>query len=114
MKKETSTHSINEEYLINSCDFNYVLKIIGGRWKSEILFSMVRGNNRFSMLKNDLENITDQVLGRQLRNLEKDGLITKAGIPNTTPNGIIYSFTEKAATLIPLLRNVCHWAGENK
>lgn len=112
MKKLTSTNTINEEYLMTVCDFNYVLKLIGGRWKSYILFSLAKGNNRFSLLKNDIVNISDQVLGRQLKGLEKDELIVKTEIPGTTPSGIIYSFTEKANTLIPLIREVCYW-GKN-
>jgi DNA-binding HxlR family transcriptional regulator len=114
MRKQTSTNRVNEEYLMTTCDFNYVLKLIGGRWKSQILFSMARGNNRFSLLKNDMENISDQVLGRQLRTLEEGGLIEKTEIPDTTPNGIKYSFTEKTSTLIPLLREVCYWGQNNK
>lgn len=114
MRKDTSTNRLNEAYLMNTCDFNYVLKLIGGRWKSQILFSMARGNNRFSTLKNDLENITDQVLGRQLRTLEEDGLIQKSEIPGAKPNGVKYALTEKTDTLIPLLREVCFWGRNNK
>lgn len=114
MRKTTSTNSLNEEYLMTVCDFNYVLKLIGGRWKSYILFSLAKGNNRFSLLKSDIANVSDQVLGRQLKKLEKDGLIIKTEIPGTIPNGIMYSFTDKANTLIPLIREVCYWGEKNK
>ena len=96
------------------CDFNHVLKLIGGRWKSYILFSIANGNNRYSLLKADIENISDQVLSRQLKEMEKDGLIIKTEIPNTIPNGILYSFTEMAESLVPHLRNICYWAMNNK
>lgn len=114
MKKENSTNSINSQYLLNTCDFNYVLQLISGRWKSQIIFSIAHGNNRFSLIKNDLENISDQVLGRQLKMLEKEGIIEKAEISETIPKGIKYTFTQKADSLIPLLRQLCYWGGQNR
>lgn len=109
MRKENSTNAINEEYLMNICDFHYVLQLIGGRWKAQILFSIAQGNNRFSLLKKDLANISDQVLGRQLKSLEKDGLIYKTSIPDSVPSGVEYIFTEKANSLIHPLRELCYW-----
>ncbi|WP_104382992.1 helix-turn-helix domain-containing protein [Sphingobacterium sp. HMA12] len=114
MKKENSTNSLNERYLLNTCDFNYVLQLIGGRWKSQIIFSIAHGNNRFSLIKQDLDNISDQVLGRQLRSLEIEGIIEKSEIPFSIPKGIQYNFTEKADSLIPLLRELCQWGGQHK
>ena len=114
MKKENSTNSLNEKHLLNTCDFNYVLQLIGGRWKSQIIFSIAHHNDRFSLIKNDLQNISDQVLGRQLKALENEGIIEKTEIPETTPKGIKYSFTQKADSLIPLLRELCYWGGQNR
>ena len=112
MRKENSTNAINEEYLMNICDFHYVLQLIGGRWKAQILFAIAQGNNRFSLLKKDLDNISDQVLGRQRRSLEMDGLIIKKPIPNSTPVGFEYIFTDKANSLIHPLRKLCYWGSD--
>jgi DNA-binding HxlR family transcriptional regulator len=110
MRKENSTNAINEEYLMNICDFHYVLQLIGGRWKAQILFAIAQGYNRFSLLKKEMPNISDQVLGRQLKSLEKDDLIYKKPIHNSIPPGVEYIFTDKANSLIHPLRELCHWA----
>ena len=114
MKKINSTNTLNATFLLNICDFNYVLKLIGGRWKSQILFSIAHGNNRFSLIKKEIGNISDQVLGRQLKELEKGGLIQRSMISDVVPTGIEYNFTYKADSLIPLLRELCIWGENNK
>lgn len=109
MRKEQSTNSINEQYLFTACELNSAMALIGGRWKIPILLSISKGNNRFSLLLKDLEYISEQVLGRQIKELEKNSLITKKKIPNTIPLGVEYSLTNRTIELLPILNNLCVW-----
>lgn len=112
MRKINSTNTINEKYLFASCEVNSALSVISGRWKVQILLSIYNGNDRFYLLKKDLANISEQVLSRQLKDLVKNGLITKMTIPDTIPIGIEYSLSDKTLTLLPILDQLCAW-GKN-
>ena len=109
MRKENSTNTINEQFLFQVCELNSAIAIISGRWKSQIVYSISQGNNRFSLLCKELPNISEQVLGRQLKELETHAIIVKRLIPNTVPVGIEYTLTNKGLDLIPILEALCNW-----
>lgn len=109
MRKETSTNAINEQFLFQVCELNSALAMISGRWKSQIVYSISKGNNRFHLLKKELPNVSEQVLGRQLKELETHAIIIKKEIPDTVPAGIEYVLTNKGRDLIPILENLCNW-----
>jgi len=109
MRKETSTNAINEQFLFQVCELNSALAMISGRWKSQIVYSISIGNNRFHLLKKELPNVSEQVLGRQLKELETHAIIIKKEIPDTVPAGIEYVLTNKGRDLIPILENLCNW-----
>jgi DNA-binding HxlR family transcriptional regulator len=107
MKKETS-NSLNKAFLLDSCRINGALDIISGRWKALILIHISEGTNRFSLLKNALPTISDQTLGKQLKELEKDTLITKEIIPEV-PVRVNYHLTKKGTSLLPILVDLSEW-----
>lgn len=109
MRKKQSTNFINEQYLFATCGLNLALNKISGRWKVQILLSIYMGHNRFHTLHKNLENISEQVLGRQLKALEKDALIMKNIIPDSTPIGIEYTLTDNGSKLLPILDELCKW-----
>lgn len=54
------------------------MSIIGGRWKSTIICMLgYYGTLRFSELKKMMGNITSRILTKQLRELERDGMISR-------------------------------------
>lgn len=109
MRKKNSTNSINEQFLFQVCELNSAISIISGRWKSQIVYSISLGNNRFHLLRKELANISEQVLGRQLKDLEKHAIIVKKEIPGTMPVGIEYVLTNKGFDLVPILESLCNW-----
>ncbi|MCJ7934467.1 MAG: helix-turn-helix transcriptional regulator [Chryseobacterium sp.] len=109
MRKENSTNAVNEQFLFGICELNSAVSIISGRWKSQIIYSISEGNNRFHLLKKELPNISEQVLGRQLKELETHRLIVKKEIPGTVPAGIEYLLTNKGKEVVPILKSLCEW-----
>lgn len=109
MRKENSTNAINEQFLFRVCELNSAIAMISGRWKSQIVYSISEGNNRFHLLKRALPNVSEQVLGRQLKELETHAVIVKKEIPETVPVGIQYVLTNKGLDLVPILGNLCNW-----
>ncbi|PWG81806.1 winged helix-turn-helix transcriptional regulator [Pararcticibacter amylolyticus] len=108
-RKENSTNAINEQFLFQVCELNSAIAMISGRWKSQIVYSIAEGNNRFHLLKRELVNISEQVLGRQLKELEMHAIIVKREIPGSVPAGIEYLLTNKGRDLVPILQHLCDW-----
>ncbi|TKC05850.1 winged helix-turn-helix transcriptional regulator [Pedobacter frigoris] len=74
-----------------------------------IVYSISQRNNRFHLLKKELPNISEQVLGRQLKELETHAIIVKKEIPETVPIGIEYILTTKGLDLVPILESLSDW-----
>ena len=66
------------------------------------------GTNRFGELKRNLSPITQQMLTKQLRELEKDNLINRK-VFDVVPPKVEYSLTEFGWTFEPVLVALCKW-----
>lgn len=108
MIKENSSNALNKAFLLSSCRINGALDIISGRWKALVLIHIFEGVNRFSLLKSVLPNISDQALGKQLKELEADHLLSKEVIAEV-PVRVDYHLTEKGLSLMPILTNLAEW-----
>lgn len=93
---------------INKDPYNYVMKVVFGRWKPFILQAMDTDEvTNFSRFCKQLP-ITQKVLSQNLKALEQDGLISRRVIPDTPPR-TEYRLTERGKSLIPLLDAVYDW-----
>lgn len=63
---------IKEEY---TCSLLLVIDLIGGKWKQRILWHIIHGDNRFSLLQKGIPDITGKMLTTQLKELEVNGLV---------------------------------------
>lgn len=108
MRKENSTNSINRETLINKCPVNFTLELIGGRWKTLILFNLQDKPLRFSELKRALPGVTEKMLTQQLRELEADKLVTRMVYAEVPPR-VEYSLTDLGKSLRPVMNNIAQW-----
>ena len=84
------------------------LKLIGGKWKIAILHALSMGPIRFGELKRNLSPITQQMLTKQLRELEKDNLINRK-VFDVVPPRVEYSLTEFGWSFEPVLVALCKW-----
>ncbi|UNP84455.1 winged helix-turn-helix transcriptional regulator [Bacillus mycoides] len=89
------------------------LNIIGGRWKSLILWHLTQGTQRFGELKRLMPNITPKMLTQQLRELENDGIINRKVYAEVPPK-VEYSITEYGKSLGPTLKSMCQWGTEHR
>ncbi len=91
------------------CPVEATLDIIGGKWKSILLFRVLEGTRRFNELRRLQPSLTQRMLTNQLRELERDGLITRK-IYAEVPPKVEYSITEFGKTLEPVLLALKQWA----
>ncbi|MDC2867854.1 winged helix-turn-helix transcriptional regulator [Bacillus sp. BP-3] len=98
---------MNQKKYLN--EFDATMQIIQGKWKIMILYELYENPlKRFGELQRYIEDISHKTLSRQLRELEKDGLIIKTVYPEVPPR-VEYSLTKKGLSLIPLLDMICEW-----
>ena len=89
------------------------LKLIGGKWKISIIYNLRKGPTRFGELKRILAPITQQMLTKQLREMERDRLI-KRNVYEVVPPKVEYSLTEFGSSLGPVLDSWCKCGNENQ
>lgn len=93
------------------CSMEMTIDIIGGKWKALILWNLAEGCKRFNELQRLLHGITQKMLTQQLRDLEKDGLVSRK-IHDEIPPRVEYSLTEFGKTLLPVLYEMNNWGNE--
>lgn len=72
------------------CNLVMMNDLIGGKWKLRILWHIMNGDNRFSMLEKTIDSITPKVLMSQLNEMEESGLILKHVLVSTPPKVVVY------------------------
>ncbi|MBL1258309.1 MULTISPECIES: helix-turn-helix domain-containing protein [Methylocystis] len=92
----------------DQCPIEAAMDIIGGKWKGSILFLLLDDKKRFSDFQKRLTKITQRTLTQQLRDLERDGMVSREIFPQVPPR-VEYSLTEKGRTLAPLLIELKNW-----
>jgi DNA-binding HxlR family transcriptional regulator len=89
----------------------FALHSIGGTWKMPILWRLNKATLRYGELKKTMPHITDKMLSSQLRELEKDGLVTRT-VYAAVPPKVEYSITEKGKKVIPVIEVIRNYGIE--
>ena len=85
-----------------TCPAERAIYFLGGKWKIRILFSLYDNKKvRFNELKKVLKTITQQMLSKQLKELETDGIINRK-VYQVVPPKVEYSLTEFGLSVIPI------------
>jgi len=94
---------------ISSCSsVKVTLEVMGGKWKPLIMFLLVEKTMRFSELQRSITGITQKMLTEQLRELERDGMLSRKVYPQVPPK-VEYSITTYGKTLLPVLETMHKW-----
>ena len=91
------------------CCTSVTMGIIGGKWKSVILYHLIDGTLRYSELLKKIPHVTERTLSLQLKDLEIDGVIIREVFTSKPPLKVEYSLTDFGKTLIPLLKSIADW-----
>ena len=98
--------------LIN-CPAERAIYFLGGKWKIRILFTLFHNKTvRFNELKKVLKTITQQMLSKQLKELEIDGIVNRK-VHEIVPPKVEYSLTAFGNSLIPILKSLSNWNRQN-
>jgi DNA-binding HxlR family transcriptional regulator len=91
-----------------TCPAEVTLGVIGGRWKVLILYHLFGGTKRFSELQRALPGVTQKMLTQQLREMERDGIVSRTVFPQVPPR-VEYALTPRGETLKPVVKAMCQW-----
>jgi len=105
MKAKKSRRANNCHY---SCAVEAALDVIGNKWKGVILFHLLDGTKRFNELRRLIPSVTQRMLTLQLRELERDEVISRKVYPEVPPK-VEYSLTCFGKELKPLLLSLREW-----
>lgn len=88
-----------------NCGVSVLVNLIGGKWKSKIIYYLRDGKIRFNELWRRLDGVTQRMLTRQLRELERDGLVFRKVYLEVPPK-VEYSLTDEGLKLLPVLERM--------
>ncbi|WP_323012837.1 helix-turn-helix domain-containing protein [Devosia sp.] len=90
-----------------------VLNRIGDKWSVMVVGMLSRnGTLRFNELKRLINGVSQRMLTLTLRNLERDGLVTRTIYPEVPPR-VEYSLTEMGKTLQGPMDALWNWSAEH-
>lgn len=90
------------------CPIDALMSLIGGKYKPIILYNLLKRSHRYGELQRLVPRATPKVLTQQLRELERDGLISRTVYPVVPPK-TEYAITEYGLTLRPILEAMHRW-----
>ena len=91
------------------CCTSVTMGLIGGKWKTVILFYLIDGPLRYNELRKKMLGVTERTLSLQLQQLQTDGVITRKVYTRKPPLKVEYALTDFGKTLIPLLQTIADW-----
>ncbi|MCP4520434.1 MAG: winged helix-turn-helix transcriptional regulator [Cytophagales bacterium] len=91
------------------CCASLTMGLIGGKWKTVILYHLMSGTLRYSELRKLMPTVTERTLSLQLKALEEDTLIIRKVSNKKPPLKVEYSLTEFGETLIPVVQSIADW-----
>ena len=94
----------------SGCPINLTLETFGDRWSLIVLRDIMFGRHRTfrSLLGQSIEGIASNILADRLKRLTANGLLSRSGDPGHKQKAI-YSLTEKAIGLVPLMAVMGSW-----
>lgn len=95
-----------------SCPVTFCLSVIGGKWKPVIIFCIANGVDRFGAMQRAVPGITKQMLTKQLRELEADGILSRTVYAEVPPR-VDYALTDIGRSVLPVIRQMEAWGRAN-
>ena len=98
----------------SGCPINLTLEVLGDRWSLIVIRDLMFGNRRHyrELLTQSEEGIASNILADRLKRLTAAGLISRRDDPSHKQKAI-YSLTEPAIQLVPLLAQMGAWGRRN-
>lgn len=91
-----------------ACPLTAALQVVGGRWSLITLYWLAQRSERFNDLRRRMPAISQKVLAATLRDLEREGMITRTVIPAVPPK-VSYAISDYGRNVCPLIHATRQW-----
>jgi DNA-binding HxlR family transcriptional regulator len=104
--KDTSTA---QQMSGETCVVRTVLDRLGDKWSFLLLLKLATRARRFGELRREVSDISQRMLTQTLRDLQRDGIISRTVFP-TKPPTVEYRLTELGESFLEPMRGLVDWA----
>lgn len=109
MKEECNSEYVKLKGKVYPCTVSLTMDLVGGKWKAVILYHLKDEAKRYNELHKEMPAITEMTLSLQLKQLEKDGLVSRKVYGKKPPVKVVYSLTDFGKSFIPVLNAITEW-----
>lgn len=95
-----------------ACPANRLIERLGDKWVAVLLNELADGPRRYGDLARAIAGASQKMLTETLRNLERDGLISRTVTP-AVPVRVDYALTDLGRSLLPVMAVMKQWAERN-
>src|SRR3979411_3468328 len=95
-----------------ACELRNILDRIADKWSLLVICLLADGTRRFSQLRREIDGISQRMLTLTLRQLEREGLVTRTVFPVVPPR-VDYQLTPLGSTLLDTIQALVAWAREH-
>jgi len=98
----------------NACiEVSAVLSLVGEKWTVMVVMVLLERPRRFNDIRRTIGGISQQMLTRTLKALERDGMVSRTVYP-TVPPQVEYALTELGRSLSEPMRALGEWASSRR
>lgn len=105
--------SFNKVTMQEACTVAQTVRYLARKWTLLVILELYKGpgyTRRFTELKDALGGITQKVLAERLRELEREGIVTRRVDASSFPARTEYTLTESGLALVDVVREIKAWA----
>ncbi|WP_327088882.1 helix-turn-helix transcriptional regulator [Nonomuraea sp. NBC_01738] len=95
------------------CDVRHILDRIADKWSLLVIALLERRTMRFSELRREIDGVSQRMLTVTLRQLERDGLVSRTVYPVVPPR-VDYQLTDMGCSLHEVIKSLVVWTEERQ
>jgi DNA-binding HxlR family transcriptional regulator len=95
--------------MLAACPTRHVMETVGGKWSALLVHALADGPQRHVQLRTRIAGVSQKMLTQTLRELERDGLVTRT-VTASVPVRVDYALTTLGRTLVPVLGALKDWS----
>lgn len=90
-----------------------ILSRVGDKWTIQVVVALRTGSKRFNAIKRNVGGISQQMLTRTLKTLERDGMVERV-VHHSTPPQVEYTLTQLGHSLSETARQLAYWVAAHQ
>jgi DNA-binding HxlR family transcriptional regulator len=110
---DTDDYDVKQWDVREGCEVRQILDRIADKWSLLVIALLDCQGLRFSELRREINGVSQRMLSRTLRQLERDGLVSRT-VHASVPPRVEYALTPMGRTLHGTIRALVTWTEEHQ